>query len=401
MNVSVTVRQLNLYIKSLLEGDARLSDITVTGEISNFKNHFSSGHWYFTLKDGEAAIRCVMFRSFASRVKIQVADGMKVSVRGRISVYERDGQYQLYAEQISEFGVGDLAAQFEETKRRLEAEGLFNPEEKRPLPAFPKRVAVITSETGAAVQDILQISARRYPLCEILLCGVSVQGVRAVPEMIAALEKVYRLGNSDVILIGRGGGSAEDLAAYNDEALARKIYESPVPVVSAVGHETDFSICDFVADLRAPTPSASAELIMPDAQKIAQTIEKQQLVLKRALENRCDVAKARLSALMNASVLKRPEEMVTKRAVLLDQCSDALLLAQQKLIQLFETRFSKELSRLDAMSPLKVLNRGYAVVQKGEQTVKSVGQVSEREELTLRLQDGSVDCTVKSVRPSH
>lgn len=401
MNVSVTVRQLNLYIKSLLEGDARLSDITVTGEISNFKNHFSSGHWYFTLKDGEAAIRCVMFRSFASRVKIQVADGMKVSVRGRISVYERDGQYQLYAEQISEFGVGDLAAQFEETKRRLEAEGLFNPEEKRPLPAFPKRVAVITSETGAAVQDILQISARRYPLCEILLCGVSVQGVRAVPEMIAALEKVYRLGNSDVILIGRGGGSAEDLAAYNDEALARKIYESPVPVVSAVGHETDFSICDFVADLRAPTPSAAAELIMPDAQKIAQTIEKQQLVLKRALENRCDVAKARLSALMNASVLKRPEEMVTKRAVLLDQCSDALLLAQQKLIQLFETRFSKELSRLDAMSPLKVLNRGYAVVQKGEQTVKSVGQVSEQEELTLRLQDGSVDCTVKSVRPSH
>lgn len=398
MNVSVTVRQLNLYVKSLLEGDVRLSDITVTGEISNFKNHFSSGHWYFTLKDGDAAIRCVMFRSFASRVKMQITDGLKVSVRGRISVYERDGQYQLYAEQISEFGVGDLAAQFEETKRRLEAEGLFNPEEKRPLPTFPKRVAVITSETGAAVQDILQISARRYPLCEILLCGVSVQGVRAVPEMIAALEGIYRLSNCDVIIIGRGGGSAEDLAAYNDEGLARKIYESPIPVVSAVGHETDFSICDFVADLRAPTPSAAAELVMPDGQKIAQLIEKNQFSLKRALEGRCEVSTARLNALKNSVVLRRPEELVTGRSEHLDDCTEALLNAQQKLIQNFENRFSNEVNRLDAMSPLKVLNRGYAVAQKNEQTVKSVTELQRGDELTLRLQDGSVNCTVNAVK---
>ena len=259
----ISVKQLNLYARSLLEGDIRLSNIAVAGELSNFKNHYSSGHWYFTLKDNDAAIRCVMFRGNASAVKFEPSDGLQVILRGRVSIYERDGQYQFYAEEMLPAGIGDIALKFEQTKEKLKKEGLFDPESKRPLVKFPKRIAVVTSPTGAAVRDIFNILSRRWPLAEIIMCPVSVQGELAVPEMLKTLDRVYEVEGVDALIIGRGGGSAEDLWAFNDEALARKIYESPFPVISAVGHGTDFTICDFVADLRAPTPSAAAELAVP------------------------------------------------------------------------------------------------------------------------------------------
>ena len=260
----ITVRQLNLFVRSLLDGEPRLSDVAVIGEISNFKNHYSSGHWYFTLKDNDATVRCVMFKGNAQKVKFAPSDGMQVILRARASVYEKDGQFQLYAEEMLPAGDGGIALAFEQIKQKLASEGLFDEQNKRKLPAFPNRIAVVTSDTGAAVRDIINVITRRYPLCDIMLCPVAVQGEQAVPDMLDALERIYSLSSVDLIIIGRGGGSVEDLWAFNSEALARKIYESPIPVISAVGHETDFTICDFVSDLRAPTPSAAAELAVPD-----------------------------------------------------------------------------------------------------------------------------------------
>ena len=264
---ALSVRQLNFYVKNLIEGDPRLSSVLVEGEISNLKNHYSSGHIYFTLKDNDASVSCVMFRSFACRIKFTPENGQKVVIRGRVSVYEKDGQYQIYAEEMHESGLGDIAKKFEQTKKKLEAEGLFRQESKRKLPKFPKKIAVVTSSSGAAVRDILNILSRRWALAEVLMCPVSVQGESAVREMSAALDKLYTAKGVDLCIIGRGGGSAEDLWAFNDEKLAYKIYEAPFPVISAVGHETDFTICDFVADLRAPTPSAAAELAVPDSEE--------------------------------------------------------------------------------------------------------------------------------------
>ena len=251
----------------MIEGDIRLSNVLVRGEISNFKNHYSSGHLYFSLKDNDATIKCVMFRSYAGGVKFRIEDGMQVILRGKVSLYEKDGQYQFYIDSMVKSGQGDLLEQFKLIKEKLEKEGLFAPDTKRALPKFPQRIAVVTSKTGAALQDITNIISRRYPICEIILCGVLVQGADAAPSMIKALDNVYKNADADLIIIGRGGGSAEDLWAFNDEALARKIYESPIPVISAVGHETDFSISDFVADLRAPTPSAAAEIAVPNPYK--------------------------------------------------------------------------------------------------------------------------------------
>ena len=307
---ALTVRQLNLYVRSLIEGDARLSNVLVSGELSNFKNHYASGHLYFTLKDREASIRCVMFRSFAERIKFKPLDGLKVVLRGRVSIYEKDGQYQFYAEEMLPEGVGDIALGFEQVKAKLETEGLFDQSTKRPLPKFPKRIAVVTSDTGAAVKDIMNILSRRWSLAEIVLCSVAVQGEQAVPEMLSALDRLYSLSGIDVIIIGRGGGSAEDLWAFNSEQLARKIYESPVPVISAVGHETDFTICDFVADLRAPTPSAAAELAVPNINEISSKLNRYENSLKSFLENKYQFSFARLEALLNAFCMKNPTDFI-------------------------------------------------------------------------------------------
>ncbi|MBR4116639.1 MAG: exodeoxyribonuclease VII large subunit [Clostridia bacterium] len=394
---TVTVKQLNLFVKSLIEGDTRLNDIYVTGEISNFKNHYASGHLYFTLKDNDASIRCVMFKGYASRVKFNIEDGLKVILRGRVSIYEKDGQYQFYAEEMHPDGLGDISLEFEQIKERLSKEGLFDSENKRPIPKFPKRIAVITSETGAAVQDIINILTRRWSLCEIMLCPVSVQGENAVPQMLDALERVYALSNCDLIIIGRGGGSIEDLWAFNSEALARKIYESPIPVISAVGHETDFTICDFVADLRAPTPSAAAELSVPDINDIKALLYSYTAQLKNALQNKLSLGKTNFTALENSFFLKKPiETIIEKREQETDILTDRLIYAFNNLVSGYDTRLKTNIASLDALSPLKVLSRGYSVAEKDGKVITSVNSVEIDDNFNLKLSDGMLCCTVTS-----
>ncbi|MBQ4119729.1 MAG: exodeoxyribonuclease VII large subunit [Clostridia bacterium] len=394
---TVTVKQLNLFVKSLIEGEARLNDIYVTGEISNFKNHYASGHLYFTLKDNDASIRCVMFKGYASRLKFAVVDGLKVIIRGRVSIYEKDGQYQFYAEEMYPDGLGDISLQFEQIKERLKSEGLFDSENKRPIPKFPKSIAIITSETGAAVQDILNILTRRYPLTEIVLCPVSVQGENAVPEMLDALERVYSLSRCDLIIIGRGGGSIEDLWAFNSEILARKIFESPIPVISAVGHETDFTICDFVADLRAPTPSAAAELAVPDVIDIKNQISAYSRNLKSALQDKLNSLKLRYTAVMNSPYLKNAERsIIYSRRQNIDILTDNLLNRYNTLVNHYSARLKQNVASLDALSPLKVLSRGYSVAEINGKVLKSVKNANVGDKLTLKLSDGSLLCTVDS-----
>lgn len=393
---ALTVRQLNLYVRSLIEGDARLSNVLVSGELSNFKNHYASGHLYFTLKDREASIRCVMFRSFAERIKFKPLDGLKVVLRGRVSIYEKDGQYQFYAEEMLPEGVGDIALGFEQVKAKLETEGLFDQSTKRPLPKFPKRIAVVTSDTGAAVKDIMNILSRRWSLAEIVLCSVAVQGEQAVPEMLSALDRLYSLSGIDVIIIGRGGGSAEDLWAFNSEQLARKIYESPVPVISAVGHETDFTICDFVADLRAPTPSAAAELAVPDINEISSKLNRYENSLKSFLENKYQFSFTRLEALLNAFCMKNPTDFIVGRSYeRLDRLTDKLSQAANRTLDSADRSFVSLTARLDALSPLKVLSRGYAAVSKDNGTVSSVTQAQKGDILDVSLTDGTLICVVK------
>ena len=394
MSAVITVKQLNLYVKSLLEGNSQLSNITVKGEISNFSNHYASGHWYFTLKDADAAIRCVMFKSFASKVRFKVENGMKVTLTGKVSLYEKDGQYQFYVEQLLEDGVGDIAVAFEQIKERLLKEGLFAAENKRKLPYFPKRVAVITSPTGAAVRDILSILERRNPLCEVILCPVSVQGDSAVPEMLDALSRVYCLSNVDLIIIGRGGGSIEDLWAFNSEELARKIYESPIPVISAVGHETDFTICDFVADVRAATPSAAAELAVVDLSNLKDTLLKYNSAMLSALNNKYNLDKSRLSAIENCPFFKNPESILFSHIQNLDRLTEKLVVSQQNILNKKTTAFEKTVALLDAMSPLKLLGSGYSVIQKDGITVNSVEQLNVDDKISITLKDGNVDAKI-------
>lgn len=403
MNSSVlSVRQLNLYVRSLIEGDIRLNNVTVTGELSNFKDHYSSGHFYFTLKDKDAAIRCVMFRSFASRVLFRPQDGMQVVLRGKVSLYEKDGQYQFYAEEMLSAGAGDLNLQFEQIKEKLQNEGLFDADSKRELPLFPKNIAVVTSETGAAVQDILNILSRRWPVSNVVFCPVSVQGEGAVPEMCDALDRIYQLDYTDLIIIGRGGGSAEDLWAFNSEILARKIYESPIPVISAVGHETDFTICDFVADLRAPTPSAAAELAVPDIDEIFNSIEKYRVILKNALVSKYNLCSAKLNTCLNSSAMKNPVDyIINKKHIALDRFSDILKLSLKNNLLSAETKLSKYAAVLDGLSPLKVLLRGYTALVKDNKNVNSVKQLNVGDSVNLYLVDGYVSCSVTDIKENN
>ncbi len=393
----ITVKQLNLFVKSLIEGDTRLNDVYITGEISNFKNHYASGHLYFTLKDNDASIRCVMFKGYASQVKFLVEDGLKVILRGRVSIYEKDGQYQFYAQEIHPDGIGDISLVFEQIKERLSKEGLFDAEKKRALPKFPKRIAVITSNTGAAVQDIINILSRRWNLCQIMLCPVSVQGENAVPEMIDALDRVYSLSDCDLIIIGRGGGSIEDLWAFNSELLARKIYESPIPVISAVGHETDFTICDFVADLRAPTPSAAAELAVPDRYEIQLKLNNYISLMKTSLENRLNFEKTKYYALSNSLFLKKPiQSIIEKRQQQTDILTDKLLYVFKEKINRYISKLATNIASLDALSPLKVLSRGYSVAEIDGRVISSVNSVNIGDDFTLKLSDGNLKCIVNS-----
>ena len=394
---TITVSQLNTYVKSLIENDPRLTLINVSGEISNFKNHFSSGHWYFTLKDQNASVRCVMFRSAASRVKFDVTDGLAVILKGRVSLYEKDGQYQFYAEEMHPVGEGDLALQFKQVKEKLEQEGLFDQSSKRPLVKFPKRIAVVTSDTGAAVRDILNITATRYPACEILMCPVLVQGDMAARDMIKTLDRVYALDNIDTIIIGRGGGSAEDLHCFNDEVLARKIYESPFPVISAVGHEIDFTICDFVADVRASTPSHAAELAVPDMADLQNRVDSLTNMLKSKVLFKYNSYSTKLSTIQTRISPARYERILQNKQLELDRITDKIVSCVNCQLQNAQNVAAQLASRIDALSPLKVMARGFSVITKNSMCVSGVADLKVGDNITATLKDGNVDCLITSI----
>lgn len=395
--IKLTVRQLNMYVKSLFEGDVNLSSLILVGELSNFKNHFSSGHLYFVLKDKDASIRSVMFRGNASKINFIPKDGMQVVCRGYVSLFERDGQYQFYAETMSLVGDGDIALEFERIKSKLEAEGLFDIKRKRAINPFPKKIGVITSNTGAALQDILNISSRRFPLCEIVIFPALVQSISAPQSLINALDRAYKRNDISTIIIGRGGGSAEDLSCFNDETLARKVASSPVPIISAVGHETDFSICDFVADLRAPTPSSAAELAMPSSDDINNTISLlKQKIKTDAYSIVCD-RNTKVQMLMNHRCFSSPVRLFTPFELRLDKAVGELHSAYNIYLQKHFLRLSSAESALYALSPQKTLDRGFSVTLKDNVIIKSVDNINDGDNINIQLSDGFLKCTVNSV----
>ncbi len=398
MPAVLSVKQLNLYVRSLIEGDNKLNFVSVSGEISNFKNHYSSGHLYFSLKDNDALIRCVMFKSSAIKLNTELYDGLAVICKGRVSLYEKEGQYQFYVEDIIPSGEGKLTLEFERIKQSLEKQGLFDISHKKPIPDFPKTVAVVTSASGAALQDILNVITRRYPLCEILLCPVLVQGADASDDIISTLKRLYKLGSVDVIILGRGGGSAEDLWAFNDENLAYTVYSSPIPVISAVGHETDFTICDFVADLRAPTPSAAAELAVPNISEINEFLDITRLRINRLLNMRVDNADTYLQKLKNSRYLLNPLLIIEERVLMLDRLSEVLSTYTNSLLNSAENRFKLSVAKLETLSPLKVMTRGYSVVSDGEGAIKSIKNLKEGQDITVSFSDGKAFCRVTQIK---
>lgn len=394
--LTLTVTQLNTYVKTLLESDPRLADVYVVGEISNFTDHARSGHLYMSLKDDGALVRAVMFRSAASRLRFSPQNGMRVLCRGRISLYDRDGQYQFYIEDMQPDGVGALSVAFEQLKKKLADEGLFDPARKKPIPSYPGRIAVITSPTGAAVQDILKILRRRYPVAEVILCPVLVQGDAAAGELTAAVEKVGAARCADVIIIGRGGGSMEELWAFNDENLARSIARCPVPVISAVGHETDFTICDFVSDLRAPTPSAAAELAVPERTQLLAVLAGTEGLLRRGIFKTMERGRERLKALASRPCLRQGERILQPFAQRLDVAARRLRTAGKDCVQQAGQRQRHAAARLEGLSPLKVLSRGYAMTLLDGCPIVSAGQVQIGDRLELKYHDGSLECEVLS-----
>ena len=393
----LTVRQLNGYVKSMLEGDPHLSAVYLKGEISNFKNHYQSGHLYMSLKDSDAVIRAEMFRFAASSLRFEPCDGMSVICRGRVSLYERDGSYQFYIEEMIPDGVGDLALAFEQIKERLSKEGLFDSEHKKAIPSFPRNVGVITSDTGAAVQDIINVLSRRNPLCNIVLCPVHVQGEHTVPDILDALKRVQQFDDIDVLIIGRGGGSIEDLWAFNSEELARAIYNCKIPVISAVGHETDFTICDFVSDLRAPTPSAAAELASPDILEITQMCDALSERLSVAFRNNISMKEMKLKMLSGSKCLSSPIEMFKDKEFSLEHLKEKLTTLYDKHCERADTRFISAVSKLNGLSPLSVLSRGFCVAEANGKTIKSASELNISDNINLKFSNGSALCSVLTV----
>ena len=384
----LTVTQLNIYVKSLLENNQNLSDIYIAGEISNFTNHYKSGHLYMSIKDESGVIKAVMFKQYALKLQFVPTDGMKVVVRGKVSLYEKDGTYQLYIVAMKPAGLGDLQQRYEELKEKLKKEGLFSEEFKKTLPKIPNRVAVITSPTGAAVQDIFNILRRRFPLVNVIMCPVQVQGELAAGQLIEAVKEVNRKKCADVIIIGRGGGSIEDLWAFNDETLARTIFESSIPVISAVGHETDFTICDYVADKRAPTPSAAAELAVPDRYELSSKIERYKRNLIVSLKRNYERNTLRLNSLMNKQCMKNPRFYITLKGQEVDLLENRLNKAFEKTYSLKNACFIEVVSKLNALSPTNVLLRGYSVTYKDKKVITSAKDLEIDDIIDINFYDG-------------
>lgn len=394
----LSVSQLNRYVKSRMDADENLFNVFLVGEISNFTDHYKTGHFYFSLKDEEAQIKAVMFRQNALKVKFRPENGLRVIVRGRVSLYEAAGSYQVFVDDMQPDGVGALNLAFEQLKERLEREGLFDAAHKKPLPRFPERIGVITSETGAAVQDILNILGRRFPYAQVVLAPVLVQGEGAPAQLIDALQSFNAFKNVDIIILGRGGGSAEDLWAFNDERLAYAVYRSQIPVISAVGHETDFTICDFVADLRAPTPSAAAELAVPDQMQLRAEIHTLLSRMQRTVTNNLREQRLRLEQSTQKSVLKNPNLYFDTKRMQLISVSTQFDALEKAILHRARIRLQENAAKLQALSPLSVLARGYSVTTLADGTVvHSANQLSENTEITVQLADGKAACTVKEI----
>ena len=390
----ITVTQINEYIRSMMDGDRLLSSVAIKGEISNYKL-YPSGHHYFTLKDEGGALRCVMFKGNALRMKFRPENGMKIIAMGKISVFPRDGAYQLYCTGLVLDGVGDLYAAFEQLKAKLQAQGLFDPAHKQPLPKFPGTIGIITSSAGAAVHDMLRILRKRYPLTKVLLLPVRVQGVEAPGEIAAAIRYANHYRLADLLIVGRGGGSIEDLWAFNDELVARAIYDSQIPVISAVGHEPDVTISDFVADLRAATPSNAAELAVPDQDALRQTLDQLSVAMATAMNRQIKMRRQHLDVLAGSAALQSPEGYLQQRRKAVEMLQNRLISAQNMQLSKKQQRFIAMTAKLDAMSPLKVLTRGYAMAQKdGGEIVRSVSQINPGDAVRVSLADGAFTATV-------
>ena len=391
-----SVSEANNFIKALLDRVPQLQEIFVRGEISNYKL-YPSGHHYFTLKDAEGAMRCALFKGNALRLRFRPENGMKVIAFGRISVFPRDGAYQLYVSELSPEGAGDLHVAFEQLKAQLEREGLFDPAHKKPLPKYPKTIAIITSPAGAAVHDMLRILRARWPLTEVKLLGVRVQGTEAPPEIAGALRYANRYKVADLIITGRGGGSIEDLWAFNDERVARAIYESEIPVISAVGHEPDVTIADYVADTRASTPSNAAEIAVPDRNDVRARLTALERGMTKTEESRLSALRERLTALEQKRVLRDPMAFIADKRLLLDYTQKNLAaLAQHQMAQRTQ-QFTALAAKLDALSPLKVLGRGYAVARNEQgQILRAAQEAAAGEKIEVLLGQGSLNCTVNA-----
>ena len=390
----LSITQLNEYIRSRMDSDPLLAQVAVRGEISNYKL-YPSGHHYFTLKDESGALKCVMFKGNAMRLRFRPENGMKVIAMGKVSVYPRDGAYQLYCTAMAMDGVGDLYAAFEQLKRKLEAQGLFDPARKQPLPKYPGTIGIITSSAGAAVHDMLRILRKRYPLTRVRLLPVRVQGAEAPGEIAAAIRYANYWHLADLLIVGRGGGSIEDLWAFNDEQVAYAIYESEIPVISAVGHEPDVTISDFVADLRAATPSNAAELAVPDQDALRQNLDAVTGAMVTSLNRQLKSARQHLEVLSRSQALQSPDGYLKQREKGLELLTNRLISAQNQNITRKNQQYIAAVSKLDAMSPLKVLARGYAMAQnKAGSVLRSVKQVEPGERIAIRLCDGKLTATV-------
>ncbi|MBQ6019194.1 MAG: exodeoxyribonuclease VII large subunit [Clostridia bacterium] len=395
---AITVSQLNFIIKTMFESEPRLRRVAVTGEISNFVNHYKTGHLYFSLKDDTAAVKAVMFRSEASKLNFRPENGMAVLVTGRVAVYERDGVYQIYVEQMIPSGAGALAAAYEQMKKKLTAEGLFDRAKKKRLPAFPRRIGVIASKNGAAVRDIFNVLSRRWPLADITLYPVLVQGVSAAESVASAIREANEKAADDVLIIARGGGSTEELWAFNEEVLVRAVASSAIPTVSGVGHETDFTLCDFAADLRAPTPSAAAELCVPDIAEQRRAVEAlfQRLedIFARQMKNK----ESWLQALSVGGVKNRIDRIIENGMQYVDSLDAGMNARLQAKLKVSESELARLADALDLKNPLRILARGYAVCEKNGAAVRGINALTVGDRITLRLTGGSADCTVTEKR---
>lgn len=392
-NMAVTVSQVNSYIKEKIASDEGLNSLIIKGEISNFKNHYT-GHLYFTLKDDKSLIKCIMFKSYAQKLNFMPKDGMKVFVFGEVSVFERDGIYQVYVKTMQEDGVGALYKKYEELKQMLEEQGYFDISHKKKIPQMPKIIGVLTSQTGSVIRDIINVSTRRNSNVQIRLFPVPVQGQDAAPKIAEGIRFMNKNKLADVLILARGGGSLEDLWPFNEEIVAHAIYESELPIISAVGHETDFSISDFVADLRAPTPSAAAELAVPDIYEVKQKILGYKNRLKISLNKKYEMLKLHYEKLTSSFVFKEPLRIINERSILLDNQVKQIENIIKNKKQSEKERYVKLVSKLDTLSPLKTLTRGYSIIEQKGKIINSVKELQEGNEIDIQMIDGKAKAKI-------